>query len=115
MTCKNCGATLVSDKRMVGDFCGESCFWAYSGEPITEIKEVVFFEEKPEVAPSVYLSIHLNCIKRLATKPNGAYIISNKSLQPYLCSKPFDKFLKDNKLMVVRQDDELSVIKKSIL
>ena len=114
MVCKNCGLTVKDRQGMLADFCSETCFWSYEGDPITEIKSVQFIEEK-EVTASVNIQIHWNCIKRKTKPDNGIYFISKKTLEPYLGMKSFGKFLKENKLMVVNWDSEMSVIKRSIL
>jgi hypothetical protein len=117
MKCKNCGTTLISDKRMLGEFCSEDCFWKYSGEADVSretLDKVQFIEEK-EVTASVNVQLHFDCIKKIVVIKDRSYLISNKTLQPYLSYKPFDKFLNKYRLMVVKLDNEMSVIKKSIL
>jgi hypothetical protein len=58
--------------------------------------------------------IHFGIIKKVVTK-NKKFFIHNTTLQPYLSLVSFDYFIRDNDLMVVRLDNEFSVIKKSIL
>ncbi len=108
--CKSCGKEIkYPHKQLLGDFCGENCFWAY--EDKGNGKEVQL--PVPAVKDSqddVYFAI----IKKVIAR-SKMFIISNQTLKPYTSSKAFDEFMVSNRLMIVRHDSDLSVIKKSIV
>lgn len=102
--CKACNKPIEGEgKRLLGEFCNENCFWSYQGEP-----------ELPTVDDERNIPLHFKII-RDKVKKNKKFFISNTTLTPYLSLNDWSKFLVKNDFMVVRLNEELSVIKKSIL
>ncbi len=58
--------------------------------------------------------IHWDLIKSKVEK-YSQFRISNKTLEPYNLLKSWGEFLLSNNLIVVRDDDQISIIKRSIL
>lgn len=102
--CKNCGGD-ITQHSLVDGFCSTKCFWEFEDGKKSEV------EIKVENAS---ITTHLNIIKKVI-KRNKKFFIHRKTLNPYLGLKMFDNFLSKNDLMVTNLDDELSVIKKSII
>jgi len=106
--CKSCGKEIkYHHEQLLGDFCGEVCFWKY--EDKKDGKEVNLVVEK-----SVSDEFYFGMIKK-KIKERKVFIISSKTLEPYKALKAFENFMVENNFMIVRHDSELSVIKKSIV
>ncbi len=105
--CKACGNEIKYPKpNQLGDLC-EDCFWMKEDE-----RPVMVVEKKEKISANT--KEHWDFVKRTIAKRNK-YIISNKTLEEYNPLKAWGDFLGLNGFMVVRSDDEYSVIKKSIL
>ncbi len=116
MNCKACGKEITSYRPVqLGDFCSENCFWSFTDavetlDYLAESLPVKSVKEKKKTNTEIHWDLIKNKIKK-----NGQFRISNKTLQPYLTLHSWGEFLLFNGLMVVRSDDEYSVIKRSIL